>query len=76
MEDREMLMKDFRKLISPNAILDIRSRQTDEHIKTCRAIELTEEDMQLNIEFVHASTYFNNDHKAYLGMFILSVYEV
>lgn len=71
-----MLMKDFRKLISPNSILEIRSGRTDEHIKTCKAIELTEEDMLLNVDFVHASTYFNNDHKAYLGMFIISVYEV
>ena len=71
-----MLMKEFRKVIAPNTILDIRSGRTDERIKTCKAIELSEEDMQLDVDFIHPSTYFNNEHKAYLGMFILSVYEV
>lgn len=71
-----MLMKDFRKVIAPSAILELRSGRTDEHIKTCKAIELTEEDMQLDVDSVLPSTYFNDNYKAYLGMFVLSVYEV
>ena len=71
-----MLMKEFRKLIAPSAILEIRSGRTDEKIKVCKAIELSEDDMQLDIDSVMPSTYFNDKYKAYLGMFILSVYEV
>lgn len=71
-----MLMKEFRKLIAPSAILEIRSGRTDEFVKTCKAIELTEEDMHLDVDSVHASTYFNDEHKAFLGMFIVSVYQL
>lgn len=71
-----MLMKDFRKLIAPNAILELRSGRTDEVVKTCKAIELTEEDMHLDVDSVHASTYFNDEHKVFLGMFIVSVYQL
>lgn len=67
-----MLMKDFKKLISPIEVLDIRSRATDESIKICKANELTEEDMHLNIDYVFASVYRNDDH--YSGLLILSVY--
>jgi hypothetical protein len=73
MEDREMLMKEFRKLISPIEILDIRSGATDEQIKMCKANELTEEDMHLNVDVVYASVYRNDDH--YSGKLVLSVYQ-
>jgi len=68
-----MLMKEFRKLISPIEILDIRSGATDEQIKICKTNELTEEDMNLNIDYVYASVYRNDDH--YSGKLVLSVYE-
>lgn len=71
-----MLVKDFRKLIAPSAILEIRSGRTDERIKVCKAIELSEDDMKLDVDSVMPSTYYNDEYKAYLGMFILSVYEV
>ncbi len=71
-----MLMKEFRKVIAPSAVLELRSGRTDEPIKTCKAIELTEEDMHLDVDSVLPSTYFNDEYKAYLGMFVLSVYEV
>lgn len=71
-----MLMKDFRELISPTARLDIRSGRTNETIKVCYASELSEDDMQLDIDSVYASTYFNDEYKIYLGIFVLSVYEV
>lgn len=70
-----MLMKEFRKLIAPSAFLKIRSYYTSEIIKVCKAIELTEEDMQLNIDSIQASVYMDDDHKTYLGMFILQVNE-
>lgn len=70
-----MLIKEFRKLIAPSAFLEIRSYYTSEIIKVCKAIELTEEDMQLNIDSIHASVYIDDDHKTYLGMFILQVNE-
>jgi hypothetical protein len=75
MEDREMLMKEFRKLISPTARLDIRSGRTNETIKVCYASELSEYDMHLNIDSVYASTYFDDEYGIYLGVFVLSVYE-
>lgn len=71
-----MLMKDFRKLISPTEILELRSKRTEEPIKECKASELSEDDMNLTIDSILSSTYFNDEYKASLGMFILFVYEV
>ena len=68
-----MLMKEFRKLISPIEILDIRSGTTDEQIKMCKANELTEEDMHLDVDIAYASVYRNGDH--YSGKLVLSVYQ-
>lgn len=70
-----MLVKDFRKVIAPSALLEIRSYHTDEKIKACKALELSEDDMNLRIDSIHASTYFNEEFKAYLGMFIIVVDE-
>ena len=70
-----MLMKEFRKVIAPNAVVKIESYHTGETIKDCKAIDLSEDDMKLVIQSIHASVYFNASQKAYLGMFILTVTE-
>jgi hypothetical protein len=81
MEDREMLMKEFREQISPNAILELISYHTQETIKECKAIELTEYDMNLVIQGIHATinvkaaTNINAKQKAPLGMFVIWVTE-
>lgn len=70
-----MLMKDFRKLIAPNATLELTSYYTEDPIKTCKAVDLTEDDMKLIIHNIFACSYFNSEKKAYLGMFVLLVGE-
>lgn len=70
-----MLMINFLNLIAPTAILEIRSYNTDETIKVCKASDLSKDDMNLLIFSIHATSYYNVDHKAYLGMFILCVGE-
>ena len=70
-----MLMKDFRRSISPNAILEIKSYHTRESIKECRAVDLYEDDLNLVIASIHASVYFDDKQKVYLGKFVLYVTE-
>ena len=70
-----MLIKDFIELISPTAFLELKSYYTDDCIKACYASDLTEEDMNLHIDSLHASVYLDSDHKTYLGMFIVRVFE-
>lgn len=70
-----MLMKDFRRAIAPNAVLEIKSYHTREKIKESKAIDLSEDDMDLVILSIHASVYYNAQQKAYLGKFVVYVTE-
>ena len=70
-----MLMKEFRELISPNSTVELTSYYTEDPIKTCKACDLTENDMKLIIHNIFACSYFNVEKKAYLGMFVILVGE-
>lgn len=70
-----MLMKEFRYVISANASIELKSYHTDETIKECKAVDLTENDLNLRIDSIFACGYFNAREKACSGKFIILVDE-
>lgn len=70
-----MLMKDFRRVIAANACIELKSYHTDELIKECKAVDLTENDLNLRIDSIFSCGYFNARENVHSGKFIILVDE-